>query len=154
MKDAGRGWKTQTKTRESGLTLENKKPKERETINTKKVDVRPHSVRPSQIFIIFTYKAATGNKNKKQCLYKNKSSLRFLVFEGHVARENKAVLKALWHVWMSCAMVHDNATNKLCVCLCLVHHLHDLHHKQVKGLALLVNGEHRIHKGLGQKYKE
>ena len=77
MKDAGRGWKTQTKTRESGLTLENKKPKERETINTKKVDVRPHSVRPSQIFIIFTYKAAAGNKNKNSACTKTRAAYVF-----------------------------------------------------------------------------
>eukprot|EP00048_Salpingoeca_helianthica_P014740 m.223286 g.223286 ORF g.223286 m.223286 type:complete len:355 (-) comp16221_c0_seq1:23-1087(-) len=71
--------------------------------------------------------------------------LRLLVFERHVAGEDKAVLQPLGHVRVSSAVVQHQTLDQLCVHVGLVLHLHHLDHEEVNGLGRPVNGQHRIH---------
>mmetsp|Transcript_22992 Transcript_22992/g.43188 ORF Transcript_22992/g.43188 Transcript_22992/m.43188 type:complete len:232 (+) Transcript_22992:819-1514(+) len=58
--------------------------------------------------------------------------LAFFVFQRNVANEDITVFGSLRHVRVACTVVKNQPVNVACVHIALVHHMHNLHHMEIK----------------------
>mmetsp|Transcript_16185 Transcript_16185/g.48159 ORF Transcript_16185/g.48159 Transcript_16185/m.48159 type:complete len:534 (-) Transcript_16185:26-1627(-) len=70
--------------------------------------------------------------------------LRLFVLEGHIGREDEAVLQTLGHARVACAVVQHQPPHECRILVQLVPHVHDLNHVEVERLAILAHHEHRV----------
>ena len=81
---------------------------------------------------------------------KARVDLGLLVLEGDVGGQDVAVLAALGHVWVTCAVVHDESLDELGVHCRFVLHFHDFDHVQVDLLPVLLDRQQGVDNALGQ----